>query len=80
MVEAHRLQDHWVSNHIRDELIAARGEGEDKASSSKPLMLIDDNEVPHSFCIGKLSYSWRLKKTYFCQNTANRSQKRSTCG
>jgi hypothetical protein len=51
--EAHKVQDHWVSNHIRDELIAARGKGEGEQSSSKPLMMIDGNEVPHSFCIGK---------------------------
>lgn len=42
-----------MSNHIRDELIAARGKGEGEESSSKPLMMIDDNEVPHSFCIGE---------------------------
>ena len=50
---AHVAQDHWVSNHVRDELIAARGQGEGEISNSKPLMMIDDNGVPHSFCIGK---------------------------
>ena len=51
--KTHRVQDHWVSNHVRDELIAARGREKEDKSSSKPLMLIDDNDIPHSFCISK---------------------------
>ncbi|TAQ86936.1 hypothetical protein B7494_g4733 [Chlorociboria aeruginascens] len=44
--------DHWVANHTRDELIAARGGSE--TSKSKPVMLIDENNVPHSFCLMSL--------------------------
>lgn len=43
--------DHWVANHTRDALIAARGRGEDDTSSSKPIMMIDENGVDHGFCI-----------------------------
>ena len=44
--------DHWVADHTRDRLIAARGYrpgGEDW----KPRMYIDDLGIPHSFCISK---------------------------
>ncbi|KAL3419461.1 esterase/lipase domain-containing protein [Phlyctema vagabunda] len=41
--------DHWVANHTRDELIAARGQ--DFSQGSKPLMLIDQDGVDHGFCI-----------------------------
>jgi hypothetical protein len=45
-------------------LIAARGKGEEK-SSTKPVMLIDENGLDHAFCTGKLSpgMSLQLKKT-----------------
>lgn len=42
--------DHWVADHTRDNLIAARGrirEGEEW----KPVMEIDDLGIPHGFCI-----------------------------
>jgi hypothetical protein len=45
-------QDHWVANHTRDALIAARGKRED-SSSSKPIMLIDENGIGHEFCISE---------------------------
>ncbi|KAI9818416.1 MAG: hypothetical protein M1827_000475 [Pycnora praestabilis] len=50
-------QDHWVANHTRDELIAARGYREDEGGEEaerndwKPKMDIDDQEVPHGFCL-----------------------------
>ena len=43
--------DHWVANHTRDELIAARGSKEE--GDGKPRMYIDDTNIPHSFCIRK---------------------------
>ncbi|CAG8983114.1 hypothetical protein HYALB_00004557 [Hymenoscyphus albidus] len=43
--------DHWVADHSRDVLIAARGTSDSENASSKPNMLIDDCEVPHGFCI-----------------------------
>lgn len=42
--------DHWVADHTRDALIAARGR-ENNKSSNKPVMLIDENGVDHGFCI-----------------------------
>lgn len=42
--------DHWVAEHTRDALIAARGRKPD-SKSSKPIMLIDENGVDHGFCI-----------------------------
>ncbi|KUJ12727.1 uncharacterized protein LY89DRAFT_622679 [Mollisia scopiformis] len=44
-------KDHWVANHTRDALIAARGRIDIESSSSKPVMLIDENGVEHGFCI-----------------------------
>ena len=44
--------DHWVADHTRDELIAARGRGKE-GEPWKAKMLIDDLGVPHSFCIRK---------------------------
>ncbi|KIN05902.1 hypothetical protein OIDMADRAFT_112461 [Oidiodendron maius Zn] len=41
--------DYWVANHTRDALIAARGRVREK-SSSKPVMLIDENGLDHAFC------------------------------
>lgn len=46
-------QDHWVADHTRDGLIAARGKEEGDISSSKPVMAIDRNGVGHDFCISK---------------------------
>ncbi|KAF4609845.1 hypothetical protein G7Y89_g15778 [Cudoniella acicularis] len=43
--------DHWVANHTRDALIAARGNPDHGSNSSKPIMLIDKNGVDHGFCI-----------------------------
>ena len=43
--------DHWVANHARDELIAARGSREGLGQQWKAKMLIDDEDIPHSFCI-----------------------------
>ncbi|KAI9721574.1 MAG: hypothetical protein M1812_002336 [Candelaria pacifica] len=54
--------DHWVADETRDELIAARGyrEGEgkelgeakaDEAQKTRPKMIIDDEGIPHGFCL-----------------------------
>jgi hypothetical protein len=45
------FKDHWVADHTRDTLIAARARDENKILSSKPWMLIDQDGVPHAFCI-----------------------------
>ncbi|KAG4436006.1 hypothetical protein IFR05_008513 [Cadophora sp. M221] len=42
--------DHWVADHTRDALIAARGR-EGARQSSKPVMMIDESGIPHGFCI-----------------------------
>jgi len=56
---ADKLQDHWVANHTRDALIAARGQAGPGNESSKPIMLIDENGVDHGFCISKSSKTCR---------------------
>ncbi|RDL40594.1 Uncharacterized protein BP5553_00573 [Venustampulla echinocandica] len=43
--------DHWVADHTRDALIAARAQTGGLSKSSKPIMLIDENGVDHGFCI-----------------------------
>lgn len=61
--------DHWVANHTRDALIAARGRAEDDTSSSKPIMMIDENGVDHGFCIRKLFPAQLRKDTDDSQGT-----------
>lgn len=46
-------QDHWVADHTRDALIAARAQIKDDLASSKPVMMIDQDGVPHGFCISE---------------------------
>lgn len=56
-------KDHWIANHTRDELIAARGRrkrrdddtdtADEGAGESRPIMEIDEGDVPHGFCIRK---------------------------
>lgn len=46
-------QDHWVADHTRDALIAARGRAENDNSSSKPVTIIDQDNIPHGFCLSK---------------------------
>ena len=50
---AKRKQDHWVADHTRDALIAARAQTKDNLASSKPIMMIDQDGVPHGFCISE---------------------------
>lgn len=38
--------DHWVADHTRDALIKARGNGSDRVK-----MVLDEDRVPHGFCI-----------------------------
>jgi len=46
--------DHWVADHARDELIASRGNVEGENKLWKPKMSIDDEGIPHGFCIREL--------------------------
>ena len=48
------IQDHWVADHTRDALIAARGQGDGESKGSKPIMMIDQHGVDHGFCISTL--------------------------
>jgi hypothetical protein len=50
--------DHWVAEHTRDALIAARGmngvavDPENVSfSGTKPIMMIDKEGIDHSFCV-----------------------------
>ncbi len=45
--------DRWVADHTRDELIASRGNVKGEGELWKPKMLIDDEGIPHGFCIRK---------------------------
>lgn len=47
------MKDHWVADHVRDELIEAHARSEGATESSKPKMMIDTNGVPHAFCISE---------------------------
>ncbi|MCJ1306850.1 hypothetical protein MMC25_000493 [Agyrium rufum] len=42
--------DHWVANHLRDQLIAQRAFRPDEPDCGKPVMLIDTQRTPHGFC------------------------------
>lgn len=42
-------RDHWVADHTRDALIKARY----REGNGKVKMVIDDNKIPHGFCIRK---------------------------
>ncbi|KAI9155078.1 Lipid droplet-associated hydrolase [Paramyrothecium foliicola] len=37
-------EDHWVANHIRDEFIAKRKQGETRIA-------VDEGDLPHAFCV-----------------------------
>ena len=43
--------DHWVANHTRDALIAARARGEGEEQTGKPVMIVDKDGIEHGFCI-----------------------------
>ncbi|RFU33024.1 hypothetical protein B7463_g3321, partial [Scytalidium lignicola] len=43
--------DHWVANNTRDAIIAARGQSDEDDKSSRPVMMIDEDGIEHSFCI-----------------------------
>ena len=47
-------KDHWVADETREQLMKVRGrlEGDD-LEEWKPIMEIDTQDVPHSFCIRK---------------------------
>lgn len=48
------FKDHWIANSSRDALIAARGQKEaDQDISTRPKMIMDEDGIPHAFCISK---------------------------
>lgn len=48
-------KDHWVADHTRDALIHARAVRDDLPDERKPRMIIDQDGIPHGFCISELS-------------------------
>lgn len=47
-------EDHWVSKEVRDELIELRARtGQDDIW--RPVMEVDQNGIPHAFCIREIS-------------------------
>jgi hypothetical protein len=78
-------QDPWVPDYARDKLITARGRSEIAEGQPeiwRPRMLIDQDGIPHNFCIGQLrfqlgyhSLTWKFSKT-----TAKPWQRKSRYG
>lgn len=56
----HFPQDHWVADHTRDALIESRGSVEVATPSTKPVMIIDQDNIPHGFCLSKLAIRKKL--------------------
>jgi hypothetical protein len=65
-----------VANSTRDEVMLARGRQEsDTGEDWKPVMIVDDENIPHSFCIRTYyqeaqpplirANSWKLGKWIF---------------
>ncbi len=46
-------RDHWVADRTRDELIHARAFKADHSDEWKPRMIIDEDGIPHGFCISR---------------------------
>jgi len=60
-----RIEDHiaaadisQVANHVRDDLIATRGR-QDPNDTWKPIMEVDQNGIPHAFCVRELRFQFR---------------------
>ena len=50
-------KDHWVADETRDELIKARGRGVGEEEDRwKPIMEVDETEIPHGFCVGQYGF------------------------
>lgn len=45
--------DHWVAEHTRDELIQSRAFREERPDETRPKMVIDEDGIPHGFCISE---------------------------
>ena len=45
------LNDHWIDDRTRDNIIAARARTEGLGDEGKPYMEIDTHGIPHDFCI-----------------------------
>lgn len=45
--------DHWVADRTRDDLIRARAFKADQSHEWKPRMIIDEDGIPHGFCISR---------------------------
>lgn len=52
--------DHWVAKRTRDDLIHARAFRPDQPDGRKPGMMIDEDGIPHGFCISEFN-SCRLR-------------------
>ncbi len=46
-------RDHWVADRTRDDLIRARAFTADQSDEWKPRMIIDEDRIPHGFCISR---------------------------
>jgi Lipid-droplet associated hydrolase len=51
-----KSQDVWVWDDARDELISSRGRSNEQSSDPwKPLMIVDEDNVPHGFIVREFS-------------------------
>ncbi|KAI9875744.1 MAG: hypothetical protein M1830_008054 [Pleopsidium flavum] len=64
--------DHWVAEHTRDGLIHTRAFKEDQPDDRKPQMFIDEDGIPHGFCI-KHSEMVAKKVVTFVQDIITKS-------
>ena len=48
-------KDHWVADRTRDDLIRARAFKDDQPDERKPRMIMDEDGIPHGFCISASS-------------------------
>ena len=47
-------KDHWVADHTRDALIHARAFRDERPDERKPRMIVDEEGIPHAFCISEV--------------------------
>ena len=54
-------KDHWVADHVRNDLMAKRASRSNELEMKTVSMSIDEMKVPHSFCICEYINKTRVK-------------------
>lgn len=65
-------EDHWVADESREGLIEARASRQEIGGDDKPVMEVDQGNVPHAFCISRYCLPSRFQDTDFAQSTTRR--------